>query len=391
MFVGLFCSWLARRGDMALLPRLHLTENLTLFVFLPPLVFDAALSLDVKSLKRNLVPILTLAAPGVVFATVATGALVHWLTPLAWGPAMLFGALISATDTVAVLATFKEVKAPERLATLVDGESLFNDATVLVVFGIIAGLVASGSRPDGSTLIRAGLQFAGVFVGGFVVGALIGWMGMFLIRLGRDAHATLGVLFSICAAYGSFIVAQGMLGLSGVMAAVGAGMVVAGGLKREEDSETLRQIREFWPIACFFANSLIFLLLGITQTYLLDLNRLADCGFYLLIASLTVLAVRAAMVYGFVPITNAIPGQEPVSRPYRAVMLWGGMRGALPIGLAAGILPENLGLADMAEAQNQQKLIVLFTVAVVIFTLLAQGTTLGPLMARLGLAEKDKT
>ena len=120
VIVGLLCSWLGDWWALPLLPRVHLTENLILYIFLPALIFDAALSLDVRSLVKNLVPILILAVPGIVFATLFTGALIHWLTPLGWGSSLLFGALISTTDPVAVIATFKELKAPERLTMLVE-------------------------------------------------------------------------------------------------------------------------------------------------------------------------------------------------------------------------------------------------------------------------------
>ncbi len=370
---------------MPLIPQIHLTENLILYVFLPALIFDAAMSLDVRNLVKNLVPILVLAAPGVVFATLLTGALVHWLTPLGWGPAMLFGALISTTDPVAVIATFKDLKAPERLTMLVDGESLFNDATAIVMFGIVGGMVADGSSLTGATAAYACLQFLWVFLGGFVVGCLFGLAGAFFVRVSHGGHVSLGVLFSICAAYGSFIVAQGMMGLSGVMAAVGAGMVISYMAKNNEDKATVQGMREFWPFASFFGNGLIFLFLGLTERYLLDKNLLAASGLYMVLAAVAVLVVRFLMIYGFVPLSNAIPGQEAISRPYRAVMVWGGLRGALPIGLAVSIRANELGIADSVMAVDAKKYIILFTVAVVIFTLFLQGTTIPHLMKRLGL------
>lgn len=387
--VGLACSWLADQWALPLLPRVHLTENLIIYVFLPALIFDAALSLDVRRLAKNLVPILILAVPGVVFATVATGALIHWLTPLGWGPAMLFGALISTTDPVAVIAIFSELKAPKRLNMLVDGESLFNDATAIVIFGIVAGLIADGATPEASTLAWAAAQFVWVFVGGFAVGCLIGWIGGLLIRAGFSGYVSTGVLFSICVAYFSFIIAQGALGLSGVMAGVGAGMVIAYMIAKDGHDDSVKQIHDFWPIASFFGNSLIFLSLGLTERYLLDRNLLARSGIYMAIAALVVLAIRAIMVYGLTPLSNALPGQEPISRNYQTVMIWGGLRGALPIGLAVSILPQQLGYADPIQADEQYKLIILFTVAVVVFTLIVQGVTIPKLMAKLGLAGQD--
>lgn len=390
VLIGLLLSAFGDYWHLPLLPRVHLTENMILYVFLPALIFDAALSLDVKEMVRNLVPILVLAVPGVVFATLATAALVHWLTPLEWGPALLFGALISTTDPVAVIATFKDLKAPERLTMLVDGESLFNDATAIVLFGIVAGLVAQGGTPDSATYVTAALQFLWVFCGGFVVGVIIGYVAAMLIHLSHwSGHVTLGILFSICAAYSSFLVGQGILGLSGVMATVGAGMVIATMTKKNADSEVNQQMRSFWPVASFFGNSLIFLFLGLTERYLLDRNLLQSAGAYMLAAALIVLFIRILLVYGFVPVSNLLPGSEKVPSNYKPVMVWGGLRGALPIGLAVSIKPEALGLEDMFLAQNQYRYIILFTVAVVVFTLVVQGVTIGGLMQRMGLTAGD--
>lgn len=127
---------------LQILQRVHLTPNFILYILIPTLIFDAALNLDVRELMRNIVPILILAAPGVLVATAVTGLLVAKFTPLSLNAAMLFGALISATDPVAVIALFKELGAPKRLNMLVDGESLFNDATAIVVFDIVGAIVA---------------------------------------------------------------------------------------------------------------------------------------------------------------------------------------------------------------------------------------------------------
>ncbi len=388
VIIGLALSALGDYWDLPLLPRIHLTENLILYVFLPALIFDAALSLDVRELARNLVPILVLAVPGIVFVTFLTAFLVQWLTPLDWGPALLFGALISTTDPVAVIVIFKDLKAPPRLTMLVDGESLFNDATAIVLFGILAGLVAQGGRPDAATYMHAGLQFLWVFAGGFVIGCIVGWLAGILIHFSHIVgHVTLGVLFSICAAYFSFLIAQGMLDLSGVMATVGAGIVLGHMTKRDNRTDVIRQMHDFWPLASFFGNSLIFLFLGLTERYLLDAVLLQSSAAYMVAAALVVLVARALLVYLFVPVANVLPGTEKIPPAYKPVMVWGGLRGALPIGLAVSIVPANLGLVSYSHAVEQSRLIILFTVAVVVFTLIVQGVTIQGLMQRLGLTQ----
>ena len=138
---------------------LNLSHDLILFVFVPPLIFESAINLDGRLLLRNLTPVLTLAGPGLLISTAIVGAIVTWGTPLTLGQALLFGSLISATDPVAVIALFKELGAPKQLSILVEGESLFNDATAIVAFNIILALVLSGAPLGGDTLLQGGISF----------------------------------------------------------------------------------------------------------------------------------------------------------------------------------------------------------------------------------------
>ena len=391
VLLGLFVSWWGEAVELPLLSDAHLTENMVLYIFLPALIFEAALGLDVRSLRRNFAPIILLAAPGVIFATFVTGVLVHWVTPLDWGQSFIFGALISTTDPVAVIAKFRELKAPERLTMIVDGESLFNDATAIVMFGIVVEIVSDGGDLAAGTLVLAVLRFFWVFAGGFLVGLAAGAVGCLFIRLGRNMERglrrVLRVLFSICVAYGAFLLAQGLLGLSGVMASVGAGMVMSYWVRTRESDRSLYHLREYWNIAAFFGNSLIFLALGLTERYLMGRYRLWEWLEPALLVCLAVLLARWLLVYGFVPLSNRLPGQEPIGSGYKAVMVWGGIRGALPVGLAVSLKPSDLGVAPEAAADASRGLIILFTVTVVVFTLVAQGLSIRPLMRHYGLVE----
>ena len=215
-----------------LLQRVHLTPNFILYILLPTLIFDAAINLDVRELMRNVVPIFLLAAPGVLVSTAVVGLAVAKFTPLGLNAAMLFGALISTTDTAAVIALFNELNAPKRLGMLVDGESLFNDATAIVIFNIISAIVASSlllAHPaeawNLSTLAAIPGKFLLVFFGGALVGAVVGWIMMQIIRFSHhDPLAEVGLTTVV--AYAAFILANHYLEFSGVMAACGAGMVV---------------------------------------------------------------------------------------------------------------------------------------------------------------------
>lgn len=215
-----------------LLQRVHLTPNFILYILLPTLIFDAAINLDVRELMRNVVPIFLLAAPGVLVSTAVVGLAVAKFTPLGLNAAMLFGALISTTDTAAVIALFNELNAPKRLGMLVDGESLFNDATAIVVFNIVSAIVAGSlllADPADAwnipTLAAIPGRFLLVFFGGALVGAAVGWVMMQIIRISHhDPLAEVGLTTVV--AYAAFILANYYLDFSGVMAACGAGMVV---------------------------------------------------------------------------------------------------------------------------------------------------------------------
>ena len=390
LLLGLACSWL---GKMELLPPFfsenYLTENMVLYVFLPALIFEAALSLDVPLMRKNLLPILLMAVPGVVFAALITGVFVHIVTPLGLGAALIFGALISTTDPVAVIAFFKELNAPPRLTMILDGENLFNDATAIVMFGVAVELVSGGISPTTGMLFWAVLKFVWVFAGGFAAGLAVGAAGCLLIRMGmpleRTPRRTLRVLFTICIAYAAFLLAQGVLGLSGVTATAGAGMVVAYWVRTRESDRALYHLHEFWNFAAFFGNSLIFLLLGLTEHHLMNRHNIHLYLLPAVLAAVVVLLARGAMVAGVAAVVNRLPRQEPINRPWQAIMVWGGgLRGALPIGLAVSLQPSDF--ADPVQAAEWREMIIIFTLSVVAFTLILQGMTIRPAMRRLGLA-----
>jgi monovalent cation:H+ antiporter, CPA1 family len=380
VLVGLGLGALANHVEgMAFVSRIHFTPNVVLYVLLPTLVFDAALNLDTRLLVKNLFPVMVLAAPGLVLATLLTGLLLGNLTPLSMGAAMLFGALISATDPVAVIAVFKELGAPKRLTMLVDGESLFNDATAIVMFTIVLGLLAGGATLGASTVAMAGVRFVVVFLGGTLLGAFIGYVMVRLLSLAND-DPLVEIAFTAVIAYLAFVIAQFYLDLSGVMAVVGAGLVVSYYGSTRFSPAVKAQLRHFWEFACFAANSYIFILLGLTEGYLArDAQSLARAGLYVPAAILAVTLVRAALVYGLVPLLNRCSRQPPVDRASQTVMFWGGLRGALPIALAMSLTPEQVG------GELNRTLILDCTLGVVLFTLLVQGTTIGRLMNKLKL------
>ncbi|MGD8726430.1 MAG: Na+/H+ antiporter [Gemmatimonadales bacterium] len=371
VLVGMLLGAVAGRFD-ALEPfrELALSPEIILFVFLPTLIFESAFNLDSRLLARNMAAVLTLAAPGLLLSTAVVGTLLALLTPLPLGSALLFGALISATDPVAVIALFKEVGAPKRLTILVEGESLFNDATAIVLFKLILATTVTGAALEFSTVGSGALEFLEVFLGGLLVGALIGYLMIRTIALADD-DPLVEVGLSTVVAYAAFIAADHYLHVSGVMATVGAGLVI-GTLGSTRFSPAVRAyLHQFWEYAAFVANSLIFLMVGIS----IRLGSLGEILIPILFAIIAVLVARAITVYGLVPMVNRLPHADPINWRERTVMYWGGLRGAVALALVFS-LPHDF---------PQRELLVGLAVGVVLFTLLAGGPTMAPLIHALGL------
>lgn len=387
VFVGMGLYGLANHVPaLHILQRVHLTPNFILYILLPTLIFDAAINLDARELLRNIVPIFALAAPGVLVVTALVGLAVAKFTPLGLNAAMLFGALISTTDTAAVIALFNELGAPKRLAMLVDGESLFNDATAIVIFDIVAAIVAGSlllANPADawnlSTLAGIPGKFLLVFFGGGLVGAAVGWVLMQIIKFSHhDPLVEVGLTTVV--AYAAFILANYYCKFSGVMAACGAGMVVNYYGRRLLDERMREGIRKFWSFAAFMANSMIFLLLGLTESFLInDEGRLLGVAGSIGVAILAVVLTRVLIIaltgLGY----NAFSRPENrITLPMQTVMLWGGLRGALPIALAVSVSPALV-------SPEERTLIIQLTLGIILFTMLVQGTTIKRLMRALGM------
>ncbi len=370
VLVGLGVGYLARQVAAAeVLRSVELSPEIILFVFLPTLIFESAFNLDSRLLAKNLAPVIALAVPGLLLSTALVGGVVTLGTDLPLGPALLFGALISATDPVAVVALFKELGAPKRLAILVEGESLFNDATAIVLFQIILAVLAGGGIGLGM-LGRGAADFLVVSAGGVLIGLLIGYLMVRSIAVAQQ-EPLVEVALSTVVAYAAFILADHYLHVSGVMATVGAGAVV-GTLGSTRFSPQVRHyLHQFWEYAAFVANSLIFLLVGMS----IDLAALLQDPGPLGWAIVAILVARALVVFGLVPLVSRLPGTGSIDRRYQGVLYWGGLRGAVALALALSLS------ADFAH----RELVITLTVGVVLFTLLTGGLTMGPLISVLGL------
>jgi NhaP-type Na+/H+ or K+/H+ antiporter len=374
LVVGILIGYFSSRVDvLAPMRDVQLTPDIILFLILPTLLFEASINIDSKLLFRNLVPILILATVGLLISMTIVGIGISAATPLTLGAALVFGALISATDPVAVIALFKELGVPKRLSTLVDGESLFNDATAIVFFNILLGIVVTGTAFSSSIVISGVGQFLLVFFGGLAVGLILGAAFFWIISLSRQDHLVQAALTSVLA-YVAFIVADHFLNVSGVMAVVAAGIFCSWAAKRTFDESMRSYVSKFWEYMAFIANSLIFLLMGLTEYHLFeDIGRYRDVAGYIIVAFLLTIVARILVVYGLAPLTNKLAPSAQVTSSDKAVMLWGGLRGAVPLALALGL-----------PAEFEHRVIIIdLTLGTVLLSLMIQGTTVSALLKKL--------
>jgi len=385
VLVGILLAHLADAGWAFLAPvtDLEISPDLVLFVFLPTLLFESAFNLDSRALRENLGPVLTLAVPGLLLSTAIIGLFVRMATPLVglevtWPQALLLGSILSATDPVAVIALFRQLGAPKRLTVLVEGESLFNDATAIVLSKILVGIaVANLAVGQGMTDVSAEMllgvaDFAVVFFGGL----LVGWGLALLVgtMLGRvDGDAFLEISLTTILAYAAFIVAEHTLHMSGVMAVVAAGMLIGSWGKAKISPSVADYLEHFWEYLAGVANALVFLMVGLR----VELSSLRASLPVLAWVVIGMLVSRSLVIYGIVPLLGRLPGADPVDRRYQTVMVWGGLRGAVALAIVLA-LPAELG-GDLLEV------FAAVSIGAVIFTLLVQGLTIEKVVRHFGL------
>ena len=338
-----------------------LTPDVILILFLPALIFEGSVKIDIRALLRDFVPLLLLANIGVVLATLVTGYLLHWVISLPLGIALLFGAIISATDPISVLAIFKSLKVNKRLVVLIEGESLLNDGTAVVLFQILLAALLVGSVG----IAKGAGQFVLAVVGGAVLGSALGFLVSKTAE--RIDDPEIEITLTTIAAYGSYLLAH-HLHLSGVIATASAGwMVGAFGTTRAMSTGTRTALVSFWEYTAFVMNSLIFLLIGLE----VRIDQLLLTWRPVLFAIAAVLLGRMISVYLLVPVGNLF--REKIPFRWQHLIVWGGLRGSLALALA---------LSLESEMPYRDRILDL-TFGVVIFSILVQGLTIKPLIKAL--------
>ncbi len=335
-----------------------LTPDVILILFLPALVFEGSIKLNIREIVPNAFPLLMLATLGVIVAALATGLVAHWFIGLPLLVACLFGAIIAATDPISVLAIFKNLSVSKRLSLILEGESLLNDGTAVVLFEILTVAIVEKTF----SITQSLGHFAFEFFGGVVLGSALGYLASRLTATIDDAQ--IEITFTTILAYGSYLLAH-HLGVSGVIATACAGMMLGNvGVKKGMSKKTRTEMYSFWEYVSFVMNSLVFLLIGLE----IHVREILSNWWTLLLAVIAVLIGRIVSIYPLMALNNLFAEKIPVR--WQHLFVWCGLRGALALALA---------LSLSSDFPNREEILDL-TFGVVIFSIVIQGLTVKPLV-----------
>jgi Na+:H+ antiporter len=350
----------------------HLTKALLFSVFLPGLLFEAAFHIEFREFWRNRLAVASLAVPGVAAAVALTTMILtpvvntlHLEQDFTWQYALVFGALIAATDPIAVVAVFRSLGAPRRLSVLLDGESLLNDGTAIVFFTLSLSLVI-GASVTVRQLTTDFLQIVGI---GALIGAAVGLAASQVIKQIDDAM--IEITLTTIAAYGSFVTAE-HFHYSGVIAVVVAGIFCGNyGARIGMTPSTRVAVETFWEYVAFALNSIVFLLIGLE----VNIDSLFSSWKVILVAYLVVTVGRGLVIFAVSGLLRKT--REKIPWPWSVVLTWGGLRGGLPMVL----------VLSLAKDFPHRDLLVTMTFGVVMISILVHGMTVSPLLRWLGIVK----
>ena len=366
------------------LPTITLDPELILFLFLPPLIYSSAWTTSWREFRATLRPILLLSVGLVLATTMVVAAVAHIFVGLSWPVAFVLGAVVSPTDAVAASATAKSVGLPRRLMTLLEGESMVNDATGLVVYRFAVAAVVTGSF----SLLQASFQFVLVSIGGLLVGLVVGWPIAWLHRHLDDAPIEIAI--TLLTPFAAYLLAEA-LDMSGVLAVMAAGLYLSRQSSRFFSSNTRLQANAVWNVLVFLLNGLVFLLIGLQLRSILEalasrapLSLLTEA----LLVCLTVVLVRiACVVLAAIPLhlVEQYLGPRTQQPSWRNVLIvaWTGMRGGVALAAALALPLTLVGGGPFPE----RDLVIFLTFCVILATLVGQGLSLAPLIRLLNLQE----
>jgi CPA1 family monovalent cation:H+ antiporter len=345
-----------------------------LFVFLPVLLFEAALTIDVRRLVDDAAPVFVLAVIAVLATTAAVGLALWPISEVPLVGCLLLAAIVATTDPAAVIAIFRDLGAPARLTQLVEGESLLNDATAIAIFTVLLDLLMTGEKVE---LGAATLIFAKAFLGGALVG-LAGGRGLMAVvpwlRDSRLAEMTL----TLALPYLVYTLCERYFGVSGVIGVVVAGLVVNAQSRRRLAPENQAFLQDVWQQLSFWAGSLVFVLASMLVPRLMIGFDGYD-ALLIAIVAVAALGARALVLFGLLPLLSAAQLAQRVGHRYKFVIMWGALRGAVTLALALGVTENRM------IDPGIQRFVAIVATGFVLVTLLVNGTTLRPMIRILKL------
>ncbi len=377
--IGIVGAYLVQEGQAASPSadafEFSIRANVFLYVLLPTLLFQVSLGLNLRRMAEDWVPILVMAVVAVVVATFAIGLALQPFTSLPLVACLLLGSIVATTDPSAVVSIFRSIAAPQRLTRIVEGESLLNDAVAIALFGFFLTFVMLGV--PNPTLRDALVGFPMLIFGGIAIGWLFGRVCLGVLSwLGRYPLAQ--VSLSVALPYFSYLVADQVLGVSGVIAVVMAGMTLNYLGPGRMSPTNWTNLREIWDVLAHWAGALIFLLAALLVPRLLGDVRLYDL-FLIGVVVVAALVARIFVLSVILPLLTAVRLSPRVDQPYRVAILWGGLRGAVTLALALAV-SENFRVPVDVKRE-----VGILATGFTLFTLLAQGTTLRWVISLLGL------
>jgi monovalent cation:H+ antiporter, CPA1 family len=356
------------------LQSLEISSGALLYLFLPVLLFETAVAVPVRRLIEDIAPVLTMAVVAVFVCTLFIGVALRETSGMGWAACLLVGTLLATTDPGAVIGVFRDLGAPRRLMLLVEGESLLNDAAAIGLFSLLLTLLTMGGR---LTLDGIAWTFFITFFGGAAVGWAMGRVACFIA--GRlDGRLAAEITLTVALAYLSYAVGEHYFHVSGVVAVVAAALTVGSVGRTRLSQATWGAMEHVWGQLGFWANSMIFLLTALVAPQLFVEVTWTEVGLIFVVAA-AALAARAVVVFGFLPLLSAVGAAQQVSFPYKAVMTWGGLRGAISLTLALAVTENTL------IAEEVKHFVAVLAIGYVMLTLFVNGVSLRPLIAVLGL------
>ena len=364
------------------LPTIDLHPNLVLFLFLPPLIYASAWQTSWRQFQANLRPILVLAIGLVLMTTSVIAVVSHYVAGLPWAVAFVLGAVVSPTDAVAASATAQRFGLARRIVTVLEGESMVNDATGLVVYRFAVAAAITGTF----SLAQASLQFVVVSVGGLLLGLMISWL---IARLHRSLDdAVLEITITLLTPFVVYLGAEA-LHLSGVLAVLAAGLYLSRQSARFFSSKTRLQANAVWEVLVFLLNGLLFLLVGLQLRSIV--TTIAGQPLYIMLGNavvicLMVILVRLGWVFPGTYLPRLLSARLRRADPYpgwRNVFLvgWAGLRGGLSLAAAFALPLTTAGGTPFPERER----IIFWTFCVIVATLVVQGLSVGPLIQVFGV------